>query len=216
MVDYLLEVSQATIKVDEFFPSLITLMFRSTRNQCGDCGPILATVRLYRILQLAVFDGCKSTRTSSRQGDVRIQDILPSAPTLMFRSTRNQCGDCGPILATVRLYRILQLDVFLFCPFARTTICPVEARIQDILPSIQTLFCRSTRNQCGDCGKILATVRLYCILQLDVFVFCPSTRKSIRPVDARFQDIMPSTSTLFCRSIRNERSNQTSILATVR
>jgi hypothetical protein len=34
---------------------------------------------------------------------------MPSLPTQSFRSTRNQRGNCGPILATVRLYRILQL-----------------------------------------------------------------------------------------------------------
>jgi hypothetical protein len=66
----------------------------------------------------------------------------------------------------MRLYRILQLDVFVFCPFTRTSSRPVDAGIQEILPSIITLHFRSTRNQRGNCGPILATVRLYRILQL--------------------------------------------------
>jgi hypothetical protein len=42
-----------------------------------------------------------------------IQDLLSSTPTLLFRSTQDQRGNCTPIRATVHLYRILQLDVFL-------------------------------------------------------------------------------------------------------
>jgi hypothetical protein len=39
---------------------------------------------------------------------------------LTSRSTRNQRGNCTPILTTVHLHCILQLDVFVFCPFTRT------------------------------------------------------------------------------------------------
>jgi hypothetical protein len=47
----------ATIRVHVFLPSTTTLLLRSTRNKYGNFLPILATVRLYRILQLEVF-GC--------------------------------------------------------------------------------------------------------------------------------------------------------------
>jgi hypothetical protein len=42
---------------------------------------------------------------------------LPFVPTLFFSSTRDQRGNCTPILATMRLYSILQLAVFNCCPF---------------------------------------------------------------------------------------------------
>jgi hypothetical protein len=81
------------------------------RNQRGNCGPILATVR---ILQLLIFVYCPFTPTSIRSADDGIQDLLPSVITLTSRSTRDQSGNCRPILATAPLYRILQLDVFVF------------------------------------------------------------------------------------------------------
>jgi hypothetical protein len=99
-----------------------------------------------------------------------LQD-LPSFRTLTYRSTPNQRGNFSPALAAVRLYRILQLDVFVFWPCTRTPRRLVDAGIQDIVPSVFTKKNRSTRNQRGNCSPILATVRLYRILQLDVFVF---------------------------------------------
>jgi hypothetical protein len=78
-------------------PSLIKLIFGSSRNQRGNCSPILATVRLYSILQLGVFAFCPFTRTFSPLADARIQGIIPSAPTLIFRSTWNHiCSASGP------------------------------------------------------------------------------------------------------------------------
>jgi hypothetical protein len=47
---------------------------------------------------------------------------------------------------------ILQLAVFVFCPFTSKSIRPVDAGIQDILPSVLTLGSHSTRNQRGNCG----------------------------------------------------------------
>jgi hypothetical protein len=37
-----------------------------------------------------------------------------------FGSTRNQSGNCSPIIATECFYCILQLDVFVFSPFTRS------------------------------------------------------------------------------------------------
>jgi hypothetical protein len=79
------------------------------------------------------------------------QDILLSAITLTFRSTRNQRGNCNPILAPVHLHRILQLDVFVFCPCTRASSRPVHVGIHDILPSLITLTFRSTLNQRDRC-----------------------------------------------------------------
>jgi hypothetical protein len=120
---------------------------------------------------------------SSSRVDARIQGIMPSATTLVTRSTKNQRGNRTPILATVRLYRVLQLAVFVFCPFTRTSIRPVDVRIQDTAPSHIRLMSRSTWDQNGNCGPILGTVSLYCIPQFDVFVFCPFTRTPLRSVD---------------------------------
>jgi hypothetical protein len=118
-----------------------TLRFHSARNQSGKCTPLLATVHLYCILQLSI------------------------NPHVHFNSTRNQRGNCIPILTTVRFYRILQLDVFVLSPFTRTSSRPVDAGIQNMMPSSPTPTSRSTQCQIGR-----FTMRLYRILQLDVFV----------------------------------------------
>jgi hypothetical protein len=137
-----------------------------------------------------------------RQGDAGIQ-ILPSATTLSFRSTRNQRSNCSPIIATVRMYCILQLAVFVFCPFTLVSIHPVNAGIQDIVPSIITLFFRSTWNHRCNYTPIIATVRWYCIFQLDIFAFCSFTCTPTGSVDAGIQAMIPSVPTLFFRSTRN-------------
>jgi hypothetical protein len=165
-------------------------------------------VRLYRILQLAVFVSCPCSRTPIRPVDAAvIQGLMPSDITLSLRSTRNQRGNRTPILATVRFNRILQLHGFVFCPFTLTSFRPFNIGIQDIMPSVPTLLYRSTRNQRSNRTPILATVQLYSILQLDVFVLCPFTNSSIRPVDAEIQELKPSAMTLLYRSTRNECCN---------
>jgi hypothetical protein len=89
-------------------PSATTLSIRSTRNVHGNCDPILVTVRsLYSILQLAVFGFCLFTLASTHPDDAVIQVSMPSVLTLLFRLTPNLRGNPGPILATVRLRRIL-------------------------------------------------------------------------------------------------------------
>jgi hypothetical protein len=109
-------------------PSLATLYFRSTRNQQGNCLPILVTLRWYRILQLLVFVCCPFTRACRRPVDARFQVLMPSVATRCFCSTWDQLGNCLPILVTLRYYRILQLLVFVCCPFSRT--CrPVDAML---------------------------------------------------------------------------------------
>jgi hypothetical protein len=51
---------------------------------------IIATVRLNRILPLAVFFFRSFTPTPTRQVDAGFQDVLPSLSTLQIRSTRNR------------------------------------------------------------------------------------------------------------------------------
>jgi hypothetical protein len=67
---------------------------------------------------------------------------------------------------------------------------------QCIIPSATTLTSRSTRNVQGNRDPILATVRLYCIFQLDVFDCCPCTFAPTRSADVGIQDTQPSTPTL--------------------
>jgi hypothetical protein len=86
---------------------------------------------------------------------------MPSVITLAFRSTRDQRGNCDPILATMHLYCSLQLEVFVFCPFTRTPNRSVDARIQVITPYLLALNFRSTWNHRGNCGPMLATVHLH-------------------------------------------------------
>jgi hypothetical protein len=92
--------------------------------------------------QLAVFDCCLITRASTLSAGTGIQDITPSLITLTFRSTQNQRCNCDPILVTVRLHRILQLDVFVYCPSTRTCHRRVDVRDQDIMPYLHCNFVR--------------------------------------------------------------------------
>jgi hypothetical protein len=144
-------------------PSVIRLLCRSTWNQRGNCGPILDTVHSYRILQLShfVFCSCTRTRTSIRLVDAGIQGIMPSAITLCLRSTKNQRGNCTPILSIVSLYCILQPVFFFCCSDSLASSHSADVGIHVIVPSVTTLFMRSTRNQSGNRDPILSTVRLY-------------------------------------------------------
>jgi hypothetical protein len=180
---------------------------RSTRDQLGNCNPILATVPLYRILQLVIFECCPAL-ASTRSVDVGIQDNAPSVTALFMCYTRNQRGNCIPTLVTVSLYCILQRTVFFCCPATRTSIS-TDIGSQDTLtpPSVPPLFFRSIRDQRGNCTPILATLRLYCIFQLAVFVFYTFTRTSIRSADVGIKDIMPSVTTLTSHLTRNQRGN---------
>jgi hypothetical protein len=78
----------------------------------------------------------------------------------------------------------------------RPSFTTVDAGIQDLTPSVMTLCLRSTRDQRGNWGPIIAPVRLYCMLQLAIFDCCPCNRT-----------ITPSIMTLLLRSIWNERGN---------
>jgi hypothetical protein len=167
--------------------SMLALFRRSTLDQHSNCGPILVTVRLHHILQLDVFTCCPFTCTSSRRSVDNVIQGMPSVTTLTSRSTRDQRGNCTKTLATVHFHCILQLDVFVFWPCTRASSHWVDVGIiQGILPSVITLFLRSTRNQRGNSIPIIATLRSYCILQHDEFVFCPWARtcssRSICPV----------------------------------
>jgi hypothetical protein len=55
---------------------------------------------------------------------------MPSFPTLFFRSTWNEDGNCGPILTTVRLYCILQLDTVISCYGAGRYLLAVVATVR--------------------------------------------------------------------------------------
>jgi hypothetical protein len=112
------------------------------------------TVRSYRMLQHVIFVFCPCTRASILSANVGIQCITLSGPARLFRSTRNQRGNSNPILATVRLYRILQLAVFVFCPSNLVSTRSVDDRIQGNLPPVTTLPSPSTWNQRGNCTPI--------------------------------------------------------------
>jgi hypothetical protein len=128
----------------------------------------------------------------------------PPLPTLFFCSTRNAHGYCDPILVTVTLrpYLMLQLTVFDGCPFTLACTRSVGTGIQGNLPSVRTLFSRSTRYHQGNCGPIFVTLLLYRIFQLAVLVFYPFTRTPSRQGDAGIQGIVPSAVTLICGSTR--------------
>jgi hypothetical protein len=69
-----------------------------------------------------------------------------------------QRGDCGLILATVHLYRILQLVIFVFCPCIRTCLVTDRCCASSNVPSVITLLFRSTRNQSGNCDPICPVI----------------------------------------------------------
>jgi hypothetical protein len=116
---------------------------------------------------------------------------MPSSTTLPFRSTWHERCNCIQILAIVHLYRILQLDVFVGCPFTRTPSRLVDAEIHGFMPHITTLSVRSSLHECGNCIPILAIVNVYRILQLGVFVRRPFTSGTPgRLVDAGMQSLI--------------------------
>jgi hypothetical protein len=172
----------------------------------------------------------------------RVHIFCSPVTALSLRLTWNQRGYCNPILATVLSYGILQLDVLVFFPFARTSL--VDVGFQSIMssamtlssrstwnstaslsltlgfkasPSLCTLSSRSTGNQRCNSGPITAitTVFLYRIPQFDVFDFYPCTRTSNRLADARSQGTVPSEIALSSRSTRNQRRDCGPIRITV-
>jgi hypothetical protein len=197
----------ATIGVPPvFFPPFIrTFIFCSTRKQRGNCDPILVTVNLYRILQLDGFAFCPFTPTVTCPIGVGLC-LLPSKTTLFFRSTRNERGNCDPILVAVLLYCTSQLDGFAFCPFTRTSIRRVNVGIQETVPSMRALnpFDQAPVRQLSPkfCHRAFLLN-----LQLAIFICCPGSLASIRCADVGIQDIFPSVPTLSSRSTRNERGN---------
>jgi hypothetical protein len=147
--------------------------------------------------QLLDFVCCSFTFRCRRRVDCGDEVIIPSVPALSFRSTRNQSGSCTPLLATVRLYSIFQLLDFVCCLFTHLCRHPVDVASLYVIPSILTLFSRSTRNQSGDCSPISMLVLLAELLlggsrtvtalvsQLCIFFYCPEktsclSRPSIR------------------------------------
>jgi hypothetical protein len=186
-------------------PAAPALTFRSTLNQRGKCGPIFITVRLYRILQRAVFEFCPFTL-----------------------SRHAQCLD-------PRYHAICSSTVFAFDPEPERTFQPKPCHRAFVPhPSascLRLLFTYPCVHQSGRCGDpryraicfytvysfdtepalhripILATVRLYCILQRAIFDCYPFTLASTRQGDAGIQDIVPLLSTLLFRSTWNQRGN---------
>jgi hypothetical protein len=156
-------------------------------------------------MQPAVFGCCPFTLASTHCSDAGIQEIIPSIPTLLFRSTRNHRGNSIPFLATVLSYCYHQPTVFDCSPSTLASTHCNDVGIEDIFPSVPTLLFCSTRNQRRNCTPVLATVRFDCLLQLDEFAFCPFARIPSRSVG--IEAITPSTTTLSIRSTQNERGN---------
>jgi hypothetical protein len=94
---------------------------------------------------------------------------------MFFRSIWKQRGNFNSIHAAVPLYRMLQLVVFVSCPFTSKLIRPVGSRIQVIMPSTRTLSFRSIRHHCGNFIPIIAAVHSYRIFQLVIFIGGPFT-----------------------------------------
>jgi hypothetical protein len=147
-------------------------LFCSTRYQRVNSVPFLVTMRLLAPFSLTI---SLSVLYPFVQDGSGMQDMNPSAPTLICRSTRNQRGNCPPILANVRLNCFLQRVVFICCPATLASTPGVGN--QNTMPSSPTLSSCSTWNQCGNCSPIRAIVPLYCTLQLAVFVCFPNDWK---------------------------------------
>jgi hypothetical protein len=128
-------------------PSSQTLSFRSTRNQRGNCVPLLLATLPVRIVACSVL-GVKEL-------------CPPSVPTLSFRSTRNQCGNsCRPchlvLLPHPSTFSCLRLASVHRSPY----VVQSHGRwgqgsvLRDIIPSTRTLTSRSIRKQCGNCEPL--------------------------------------------------------------
>jgi hypothetical protein len=188
-------------------PSILTMHFRSTWNQ----GSTFELVLLYpnpaacRLLLLSIIYPCeRSNRRSLRSRNI------PSILTPFFCSTRNQRRNCSPIypvlftelVLAVCLYCMSQHVVFFCCPsFILAYGRLVALCAQEIVPSIRTLYFRSTWNQLGSRIPLLAVVLFYrapqrCRLLLSSIVY-PCVRSSRRPLRSRNCTIYPYTVFLF-------------------
>jgi hypothetical protein len=132
------------------FDTIVYCMARSPR-QCSlhssphDLPSTLLEHLLLRV-QFPQHEFSLSIRLSSRWIDARIQDTVPSTPALFTTSIRNQFGNGSPILGTVLSHGILQLAVFVCCPFTIAYHSLGNTGIQGIAPPIPTLPPRSIRN----------------------------------------------------------------------
>jgi hypothetical protein len=84
------------------------------------------------------------------------------------RSVTSSTSSCRPWT--------FQLAVFICPPFIRTPIRLVDAGISQACHLLGHSNSRSTRDSAQLLRPNAITVRLYCILQPDVFVVCPCTR----------------------------------------
>jgi hypothetical protein len=85
--------------------------------------------------------GCLRMLTTYPCVDAGFQSIMPSGRPLFLRSTWNQRGYSTPILATVHLYRVLQLGVFVFCPFTVRSAVKAMLGFKESCHLFQHCFC---------------------------------------------------------------------------
>jgi hypothetical protein len=153
--------------------------------------------RDFRLLSLFLFTmrsgSCSSSAMISIFGGAALQKTA-----LAFRSTRKQQGNCGLILATVHLYRIQKLHVFVFCPFTSSRSINVGKALCHFLRHY--LFVRPVTSVAIAAQSFSQRDSI-----VDVFICCPATRTSIRPglVNVWIQGIVPSVPALAFHSTRN-------------
>jgi hypothetical protein len=135
-------------------------------NQYISSREVIATVDCTASYSLLSSPSAQLPVTSIRPVTAGIQSVVPSLITLYFR------GNFLPI-GVNRVSLKVELQATPSTPSGRESSTAASlllvTTLQELPPSVTTLFLRSTRNECGNCTPILATVRLYCLLQLTVF-----------------------------------------------
>jgi hypothetical protein len=207
--------------IQDIIPSTRKLYFRSTWNHCGNLPPVIATLHPYRIFQLVVF--VVSSINGTPGG---VQENKPSIHTLAFRSTSNHFGNGIPIIASELLSRIFQLFVFAVSPFAGThhgvqetmpfhlTLFSLD--LIEVLPSILTLFFRSTKNLFGNGIPSIACWSYELAIHLQVRIVgsktpCHALIHSLFSFD--LIAVSPSILTLYFRSAKNHFGNSIPLIA---
>ena len=100
--------------------------------------------------------------------DLGIQVVVPPLPALLADSPRQMLRDQSPLLRPVLVHQVQHHLVFVFSPRSLD-----ETRIQDLLPSVQTLHVSPPGQLLGDLLPVLASVLLHCVRQLLILFLSP-------------------------------------------
>ena len=100
--------------------------------------------------------------------DFGVQMVVPSLSALLANPSRQVLGDLRPLLRPVRFNQVQNEPVLIFSPRAFD-----QARIEDLLPSVQALHIGSSRQRFSDLLPIFSRVLLNGICKHLILILGP-------------------------------------------